>query len=501
MPIEDKITVAIELGSSKVTAIAGRKQPDGAIQVLAYAQEPSESFIRKGRINNFNKMTSCIDSIKKKLETTLNKSINATYVGIGGMGMHTVANTVTRRLGEKQLITTEMVNNVKDSNNSMPGGDREILEVVPQDYLLGTQTVSDPVGIASDVIEGHFLNIISSTSVTESVNNCFRNAHIKVVGMPISVLTLADAILTEPEKRSGCVFVDMGAETTTVAVFKNNILRHFAVIPLGGASINRDLCTLQIEENEAESLKRKHAVAYREDPEAEHDAVVLSDGRSVAYDEFNGLVEARVEEIVLNINHQISLSGYDKSKLIAGIVITGGAAGLKGMSDAFTKFTGFEKQRTVKNMRLQYRVEPKGQGNFNADGSFNAAIALIDKGETNCCGGELGTQTSIFGDELKPDTDTAEQTAATTAGTATTGTANTATGGNAGKPADGKAPAEADTHAHPEEDTADETTGRKKSGGFFTGIKNAWNKISNAAGRMVNDDEERFPTNHSNSEK
>ncbi len=220
----DDFIVAIELGSSKVTAIAGQKQPDGAIKVLAYAQDPSESFIRKGCINNFNKMTSCVDSIKQKLENALGRSVASCYVGIGGMGMHTVANTVTRHLGEKQLITAEMVNNVKDSNNSMPGNDREILEVIPQDYQLGTQVVADPIGIASDVIEGHFLNIISNTSVSESVYNCFRSAHLNVVGMPITVLALADAILTEPEKRSGCAFVDMGAETTSVAIFKNNIL-------------------------------------------------------------------------------------------------------------------------------------------------------------------------------------------------------------------------------------------------------------------------------------
>ena len=138
----DDFIVAIELGSSKVTAIAGQKQPDGAIKVLAYAQDPSESFIRKGCINNFNKMTSCVDSIKQKLENALGRSVASCYVGIGGMGMHTVANTVTRHLGEKQLITAEMVNNVKDSNNSMPGNDREILEVIPQDYQLGTQAVS-----------------------------------------------------------------------------------------------------------------------------------------------------------------------------------------------------------------------------------------------------------------------------------------------------------------------------------------------------------------------
>ena len=171
MTHEDHFIVAIELGSSKITAIAGRKQPDGNILILAYVQEPSESFIRKGRIYNFNKTTSCIESMKHKLEERLNKAIGTTYVGIGGMGLHTVSNTVSRQLSEKLLITQQMVNSVIDANNATPGNDREILAVVPQDYKLGAQTVADPVGIATESIEGHFLNVIASATMTKDVQS------------------------------------------------------------------------------------------------------------------------------------------------------------------------------------------------------------------------------------------------------------------------------------------------------------------------------------------
>ena len=105
MATEDNFIVAIELGSSKVTGVAGRKQPDGAIQVLAFAQEPSTTFIRKGRINNVSKMTQCIISMKDKLEQKMQKSVSRVYVGIGGMGMHTVANTVVRHFDSKVEIT------------------------------------------------------------------------------------------------------------------------------------------------------------------------------------------------------------------------------------------------------------------------------------------------------------------------------------------------------------------------------------------------------------
>jgi cell division protein FtsA len=105
MAVADNFIVAIELGSSKVTALAGQKQPDGAIQILAYAQEPSDSFIRKGRIQNVNKMTQCISNIKEKLEKKLQKTISHVYVGIGGMGMHTVSNTVEKVFNEKTVVS------------------------------------------------------------------------------------------------------------------------------------------------------------------------------------------------------------------------------------------------------------------------------------------------------------------------------------------------------------------------------------------------------------
>ena len=147
MATEDNFIVAIELGSSKVTAIAGRKQPDGGIQILAFAQEPSTSFIRKGRINNVSKMTQCVKNMKEKLEQKLQKSISRVYVGIGGMGMHTVGNKVVRHFDSKIEITQEMVDSMNDENRSNGMADREILESIPQEFRLGTQ----------QQLRGHFL--------------------------------------------------------------------------------------------------------------------------------------------------------------------------------------------------------------------------------------------------------------------------------------------------------------------------------------------------------
>lgn len=411
MATEDNFIVAIELGSSKVTGVAGRKQPDGAIQVLAFAQEPSTTFIRKGRINNVSKMTQCIISMREKLEQKMQKSVSRVYVGIGGMGMHTVANTVARHFDSKVEITQEMVDAISDENRTSASADRDILESVPQEYHLGAQTTIDPVGILADSIEGHYLNIVANSSVREEIRNCFRTAGVTIADLPITVQALADSMLTEPEKRSGCVFVDMGAETTSVAVYKNNLLRHLAVIPLGGANINRDIMSLQIEDDEAEELKLKYGSAVQESDSDAHKPIALRDGRTIAYDEFMGLVEARVEEIVLNVKNQISLSNYDVSQLIGGLIVTGGAANIRNIDKAFTRDTKFEKIRFVRSIRIPLRT-PDYPG-LNNDGDCNAAIALIDKGEINCCGGDLG-QPDLFDEpkDAEPELSAEEQAAA-----------------------------------------------------------------------------------------
>ena len=175
------------------------------------------------------------------------------------------------------LITNEVVDGIRDNNLQSQPGEREILEAVQQEYKLGAQTQLDPVGIQAEGIEGHFLNIVTNRRVREDIYTCFREAGLQVIDLPITFLALADQMLTGPEKRSGCVFVDMGAETTSVAVFKNNLLRHLAVIPLGGDNITRDIASLQIEHREAEQLKREYGKAYYEaDDESHAPAVALN---------------------------------------------------------------------------------------------------------------------------------------------------------------------------------------------------------------------------------
>lgn len=379
--------VTIDLGSSKITALAAQKQPDGAVKVLAYHHEPSGAFVRKGRISNVDKMVQCVKNIKEKLEKHCKKNVAKAYVGVGGMGMHTVKNVIMRTFNEKNPISQEVVDSLYDENKQKFSGERNILRTEPQEYKVGTQYTNDPVGFLADTIEANFCNIVANMQSFDQVEKCFKEAGIVVVDTPIAVLRMADLMLTEPEKRSGCVFIDMGAETTSVAVYKNNVLRHFAAIPLGGINITRDIMSLQIEEEEAEQLKMKYGKAKLSG--TNESPIHVSDGRKFEYEEFGSVVEARVEEIVLNVKHQVELSGYDKNQLLGGIILTGGAANLKGMELVVSELLGIEKLRVAKNARVTVRGERID--NVSSE-IFATALALFEHADVNCCGGELGEE-------------------------------------------------------------------------------------------------------------
>ncbi len=385
MATDENIIVAIELGSSKVTGIAGRKQPDGGIQVLAVAQEPSSSFIRKGRVFNIDKTRQCLANICDKLSKDLNKPIRQVYVGIGGQGLTTSPHTVQRQLGTQTSVTRAIVDSLLDNNINTPMGNKEILEVIPQEYKVGTQQQIDPIGVLTDSIEGHFLNVCAPPALCGNIDKCFEQVGVNIAKHTISILALGDSILSESERRSGCALVDMGADTTTVAIYKNNILRQLSVIPLGGNNVTKDITTLQLEYDEAETLKLKYGTAYAEFSETEEPGTItFSDGRNEDELKFLELTEARIEEIIINVDFQIKRSGYTKDKLLAGIIITGGVAATRNLERAFREHTSFEQFRFAKSLPITVRF-PQGMDGSKL-GNINTIIALVDKGTENCCG-------------------------------------------------------------------------------------------------------------------
>ena len=378
--------VAIELGSSKVTGIAGRKNLDGSISVLAVVKEESSSFIRKGVVYNIDKTALCISNIIKKLTNQLKTEITQVYVGVGGQSIRSVRNIISKELPPATKVTQEMVIDLMDANSAMKYPDQEILDVAQQEYKVDSQYQTDPVGIQCSHIEGNFLNILQRNTFYKNLNKCFETINVNVAEMYISPIALADSVLTEAERRSGCALVDLGADTTTVSVYSKNILRHLAVIPLGSNNITKDIASLQMEEADAEKMKLKYASAYTDNADIDNNLQLPIDGdRSVDLRKFIEIVESRLEEIVANVWYQVPAEYSDK--LLGGIILTGGGSNMKNIDKAFTNHTHIDKIRIAKFVNHSVT---SSYADINAkNGMMNTILGLLIKGDRNCAGGEV----------------------------------------------------------------------------------------------------------------
>ena len=385
--------VAIELGSSKVTGIAGQKNLDGSINVLAMVKEESSSFIRKGVVYNIDKTAQCLTSIIKKLENQLKTQITQVYVGVGGQSIRSVKNVVTKDLPGETIITQEMVIELMDANRNMTYPDQEILDAAVQEYKVGTQFQLDPVGIQATHLEGHFLNILERKAFYRNLNKCFETAGINVAEMYLAPLALADSVLTEVEKRSGCALVDMGYDTTTVSVYSKNILRHLAVIPLGSNNITKDIASLQMEESDAERMKLKYGSAYTENNEIDNELKYSIDPeRQVESRKFIEIVEGRLEEIIENVWYQIPSEYYDK--LLGGIILTGGGSNMKNIEKAFINHTHVDKIRIAKF--VTQTINTSNEEIKSRNGMMNTVLGLLAKGDINCAGDAYDPNGNLF---------------------------------------------------------------------------------------------------------
>ena len=385
--------VAIELGSSKMTGIAGQKNLDGSINVLAVVKEDSSSFIRKGVVYNIDKTAQCLTSIVKKLENQLKTEVLQVYVGVGGQSIRSVKNVIAKDLPVETIITQDMVIELMDANRSMVYQDQEILDAAAQEYKVGSQFQLDPVGIQANRLEGNFLNILERKAFYKNLNKCFETAGISVAEMYLAPLALADSVLTEAEKRSGCALVDMGADTTTVSVYSKNILRHLAVIPLGSNNITKDIATLQMEESDAEKMKLKYGSAFTDNSEIDSELKYSIDSdRQVESRKFIEIVEGRLEEIIENVWYQIPSEYYDK--LLGGIILTGGGSNMKNIEKAFSNHTHVEKIRVAKF--VTQTVISNNQDIKSHNGMMNTVLGLLIKGDINCAGGPVDPNGDLF---------------------------------------------------------------------------------------------------------
>lgn len=392
--------VAIELGSSRIAGIVGKKK-DGTMNVLAYAEENTPGCIKRGIVFNVEKTYQSINNIISKLENTLKIKIKKAYVGIGGQSVRSYKCIIKRNMLTQSYITNEAIDQMKDESLEIPFQDYDVLENFPQEYIVDQSTVLEPVGVMGTNIEGEFLNVIARTKLKANIETCFASTTIDIAEELLAPYQLAKNVLTDNEKRSGCVLIDLGAETTTVVVYMKNIIRHLVTIPLGSNNINQDLMNLQIDDNEAEEIKQKFGISIIEDTnneEQETKTYTTSDGRSIEVNNIQNIIDARLSEIIDNVRYQIEKSDYE-TKLLAGIVLTGGGSNMKNIDKIFlNSISKVDKIRIAKTINQPIIKSSNASRLIVDNGRNNTLLSLLLAG-TIYCGGDTFEGGTLFDKE------------------------------------------------------------------------------------------------------
>lgn len=375
----NKIVAGIELSSSKAIGVLAEKTSNKSFKIIAYKEVDSSHCIKRGVIYNYDDTTNLIKSIIEELENQSNLEVEKVYTSIAGLSLKGKRNTVREVFDEEKIITEDVVERLQNQNISRDFEEYSVIEVKPQEYTVGIKKQANPIGISSKSIEGDFLNIVAKEKLSSSLEHCFNRSGVELEEMVLTPVSVADITLTDEEKALGCALIDFGADTTTITVYKNGILRHIAVIPLGSSNITKDIASTNISQKEAERIKReKIDLRYQEDDYNQEFLSTQNEGDLIR---LNDIAYSRCEEIVENAWAQIRYTGLENN-LIEGIVIIGGGANIKNLDSLINKTTGIQKIRFAKETNIS--VEDTNN-NIAKDGRFHTILSIIANGNTMCC--------------------------------------------------------------------------------------------------------------------
>ena len=395
----NNVIVAIELGSSKISGVAGQIQYDGSLKVLAYAWVPSSACIRHGAVYNLDKTANAIAEVIGRLDNILSTKIEKVYVGYNAKGLRSVVSKVEHKFDDETIVSQEVIDDMfqQCSEIDYPGYVNLFQE--SQEYVVDNKraTETDPMGVACRSLEGNYLNILLKKQVADYIAQCFMMAQVDIVDGYVAPMVQADAVLTEDDRQQGCALVDYGADTTTVSVYKNGLLRFLRVIPLGSALITRDLATvLKIEPEQAEHIKCTYGLCNLIGSQDIEETIVLNQ-RKVTLKEIGDIIEARNEEIVRNVMAQIKASGYSEV-LYSGIILTGGGSQLRKLDDVFLKLSESKRKPRIVTEPLCGVIWNESSWK-RGDGSQLSLLAVMATGDENCC--ELPKMDAI--DKVAPE--------------------------------------------------------------------------------------------------
>lgn len=376
-----EIIVGLDIGTTKIACIVGRKTEHGKIEILAVGKSESVG-VTRGVVSNIEKTVQSIRAAVEEAQAICGEEISVVNVGIAGQHIKSLQHRgiLTRKSIEEEINQGDIDALIEDMYKLVMLPGEEIIHVLPQEYIVDNeQSIKDPIGMSGIRLEANFHIITGQMTAAKNIYKCVAKAGLEVADLILEPLASSEAVLSSEEKEAGVVLVDIGGGTTDIAIFQDGIIRHTAVIPFGGNVITEDIktgCTIM--KKQAELLKAKFGSALSSESQ-ENEIVCIPglrgrDPKEISLRNLANIIQARMEEIIEHVYYEIKNSGYEKH-LIAGIVVTGGGSQLRHITQLFEFITGMD-------TRIGYPTEHLGKSNqSNVTSPMHATgVGLVLKG-------------------------------------------------------------------------------------------------------------------------
>jgi cell division protein FtsA len=358
-PQED-IVVGLDIGTTKIACIIGRRNEHGKIEILGLGKARSEG-VSRGVVSNIQKTVESIREAVREAADSAGVDVQTVNVGIAGQHIRSMHHRgmITRQSLEEEIRQGDIDALIEDMYKLvMPAGE-EIIHVLPQEFIVDNeQGIKDPIGMSGVRLEANFHIISGQITAARNINKCVARADLSVTELVLEPLARAEAVLSAEEKEAGVVLVDIGGGTTDIAIFSDNIIRHTAVIPFGGNVITEDIkMGCAILGHQAELLKTRFGSALAAENK-ENEVVCIPglkgrDPKEISVKNLAHIIQCRMEEILEHVYFEIKNSGLEKQLAAGGIVLTGGGAQLKHLRQLTEYITGL-------STRIGYPTEHLG---------------------------------------------------------------------------------------------------------------------------------------------
>jgi cell division protein FtsA len=374
----EKIIVGLDIGTTKICAIVGRKNEFGKLEVLGMGKAESEGVV-KGIVFNIDKTVYAIEKAIKEASDQSGIDIGVVNVGIAGQHIKSFIQHggITRSSKEDEITVDDVERLTQDMYRMVVPPGSQIIHVMPQDYMVDYEDgIKEPVGMSGVRLEADFHIITAQTNAINNINKCVRRAGLEIQDLILEPLASSLAVLNEEEKEAGVCLIDIGGGTTDIAIFYDNIIRHTAVIPFGGNIVTNDIKQgLMVLPQQAEQLKTRFGKAISE--EASPNEIVSIPGirnrsaKEISVKNLSNIIQARMEEIIEMAHAEIISSGFE-NRLAGGIVITGGGAQLSSLKQLVEYMTGMD-------TRIGYPNEHLGKSKIEQVKSpmYSTAVGLV----------------------------------------------------------------------------------------------------------------------------